>query len=127
MCGDLCVTTMRHNEYILEKNRYAEPKFIQKQDNKYKKSHPLVYRFHLFVKLQIISINNNVAVVNCKEISELIQNVSKLVSNLGLTEESKKKHDSITLQNMDSYFFLNENRKKKMEKQLQLYQCPRQS
>jgi hypothetical protein len=86
------------------------------------------YRFHLFVKLQIISINDNIAVVNYKEISDLIRNVSKMISEVSpligrsKPDEEKMEHQSIKLQNMDSYFFLNDNRKKKMEKQLQLYQ-----
>ena len=91
LCGDLCLTTMRHNEYILEKNRYAEPKFIQKQDNKYKKTRPTASRFHIFVKVHIVSVNNNIATVIYE-----------------------KKEQDILLQNMDSFFYLNEIRKQKL-------------
>lgn len=117
---------MRHHEYRLEKQTYKTPEYIMKNDKKYKKTHPLEYRFHLFVKIEIISINDNIAVVNHKEISDLIRNVCKMVSEVSpLICRSKPddcEYQTIKLQNMDSYFFLNDNRKKKMEKQLQLYQ-----
>ena len=82
---------MRHNEYILEKNRYTEPKFIQKHDKKYKKSYPNAFRFHIFVKVNIVSINKNIATVIYE-----------------------KQEQYIILQNMDSYFYLNEVRKQKI-------------
>lgn len=111
---------MRQNEYRLEKQTYKTPEYIMKNDKKHKKSYPLELRFHLFVKLQIISINNNIATINYKEISELIQNASKIVPNIG-SLMSQNKYHSITMQNMDSYFFLNDNRKKKIENQLLQY------
>jgi len=147
LCGDLCLVNMRQNEYRLEKETYKTREYILKNDKKYKKSHPLEFRFHLFVKLQIISINNNIAMVNHKEISELIQNASKIVPKIGslmcrehhsfsvdsperaIYGESRIRsagfasyaYPSIIMQNMDSYFFLNDVRKKKMENQLHKY------
>ena len=120
MCGDLCLVNMRQNEYLLEKQTYKTPEYIMKNDKKYKKSHPLELRFHLFVKLQIISISNNIAFVNYQEVSELIHNASKIVPNIG-SIMGQQKHHSITMQNMDSYFFLNDGRKRKMENQLLPY------
>ena len=111
---------MRQNEYRLEKQTYKTPEYIMKNDKKYKKSHPLELRFHLFVKLQIISISNNIAFVNYQEVSELIKNASKIVPNIGSLMGQNKYH-SITMRNMDSYFFLNDGRKKKMENQLLPY------
>ena len=119
LCGDLCLVNMRQNEYRLEKQTYKTREYILKNDKKYKKSHPLEFRFHLFVKLQIISINNNIAMVNHKEISELIQNASKMIPKIGSL--ICREHHSIIMQNMDSYFFLNDVRKKKMENQLHKY------
>lgn len=92
LCGDLCLVNMRQNEYSLEKNTYKNINYIRKQDKKYKKSHPCDYRFHLFVKLQIIHIDNKVA-----------------------TTMYEKRKQNIILQNMDSYFYFNEIRKKKLE------------
>ncbi len=111
---------MRQSEYILEKQTYKTPEYILKNDKKYKKSHPLEYRFHLFVKLQIISINHNIAFVNYQEISKLLQNASKMIPNIAPLI-CQNKHHSIQLQNMDSYFFLNDKRKKEMEHRLQSY------
>ena len=110
---------MRQNEYRSEKQTYKTREYILKNDKKYKKSHPLEFRFHLFVKLQIISINNNIAMVNHKEISELIQNMSKMIPKIGSL--MCHEHHSIIIQNMDSYFFMNDVRKKKMENQLHKY------
>lgn len=98
LCGDLCLIEMRKTEYRLEKNTYKEPKFIQKQDKKYKKTHPCQYRFHTFVKMEILSVKNSIATV-------ILDKHQKI----------------IVLQNMDSYFFLNEIRKKKIEEQLKLW------
>ena len=98
LCGDLCLVTMRQEQYISEKNSYREPEFIQKQDKKYKKSHPSSYRFHLFVKLEIVLVENKI-----------------------ITVIYEKHEIKIQLQNMDSYFYLNEIRKNKQLEQLKNY------
>lgn len=89
---------MRQNEYIKEKNTYKDPIFIQKQDQKYKIKNPCHYRSHLFVKLKILCINDNIATVIYE-----------------------KQERQIILQNMDSFFYFNEVRKIKMEEQLIFY------
>ena len=95
LCGDLCLVTMRQCQYVSEKNTYKDPSFIQKQDNKYRRSHPNEHRFHLFVKLKIILVEDNIVTV--------------------MYEKHEKK---IQLQNMDSYFYLNDTRKTKQEAEL---------
>jgi hypothetical protein len=87
---------MRQEEYISEKNSYKNPDFIRKQDKKYKKTHPTKYRFHLFVQLEIVFIENNIATVIYKK------------------DEIK-----IQLQNMDSYFYFSEIRKNKQLEKLE--------
>ena len=89
---------MRQNEYTLEKNAYKNITFILKQDKKFKKLHPCEYRFHLFVKLKIIHIDNKVA-----------------------TTMYEKRKQNIILQNMDSYFYFNEIRRKKLEENAKSY------
>lgn len=89
---------MRQSEYITEKNTYKSPAYIQKQDKKYKKIHPCHFRFHIFVKLKIVFIKDNVATVIYE-----------------------KHTQQIILQNMDSFFYLNEVRKKSIEEQLKMY------
>jgi hypothetical protein len=83
---------MRQNEYTVEKNSYKQPEFIQKQDKKFKKKHPSAFRYHIFVILTILSING------CKA-----------------TVIYEKQEKQIILQNIDSYFYFNECRKKKLE------------
>ena len=89
---------MRQTEYRLEKNTYKSNKYIQKLDKKYKEKNPCNFRFHIYVKLQIICIKNKIATV-------IYEN----------------KEQEIVLQNMDAHFYLNEFRKQNMEKQLQSY------
>ena len=96
LCGDLCLVNMRQIQYRLEKNTYKDPIFIQKQDKRYKKTYPCHYRFHLFVKLEIVCINENMATV--------------------IYDKQKQ---NIVLQNMDSLFFFNEVRKKNIEQRYQ--------
>ena len=88
---------MRQPEYIAEKNTYKTPEYIQKRDQKWRKNHPLAYRFHEYVKLPIVSIseNNNIATV----------------VHVGREQQ-------IVLQNMDGFFYFNETRKKKQEEKL---------
>jgi len=95
LCGDLCLVTMRQEQYISEKNTYKDPLFIQKQDSKYKRSHPNENRFHMFVQLKII-----------------------LVEDKTVTVIYEKREKKIQLQNMDSYFYFNEIRKIEQEKKL---------
>lgn len=88
---------MRHDEYKNEKKTYKTPEYILKNDKKYRKKQPEKFRFHLFVQLTVLSVQNNIALVIYE-----------------------KKHQYITLQNMDSFFYLNEYKKVKIEKQIQL-------
>lgn len=92
LCGDLCLVNMRQIEYRLEKNTYKTPIYIQTRDIKYRKTRPNEHRFHLFVQLKIIHIENNIATV--------------------IYEKHQKQ---IILQNMDSFFFFDEIKKRIME------------
>jgi endo-alpha-1,4-polygalactosaminidase (GH114 family) len=96
LCGDLCLVTMRHNEYISEKNTYKTPEYIQKRDQKWRKKQPLAYRFHEFVQISVLSITN-------KNIATIIRN---------------GREQQIVLQNMDGFFYFNETRKKKQEEKI---------
>ena len=40
MCGDIVVSSLRHNEFIKEKSNYTQPNIIHKRDQKYLESHP---------------------------------------------------------------------------------------
>lgn len=96
--GDLCLVNMRQIEYRLEKNTYKTHNYIQTRDIKYNKTRPNEHRFHLFVKLKIIHIENNIATV---------------------IYEKHQKH--IILQNMDSFFFFDEVKKRIMEETVAKY------
>jgi hypothetical protein len=80
---------MRQKEYIMEKQTYKSYDYISKKDHKYKQIHSNEFRFHIFVKLKIISIKDDIAMVN------------------NYIEE-------IQLINMDGFFYFNEIRKEKM-------------
>jgi hypothetical protein len=98
LCGDLCLHTMRHDEYILEKNSYKDPEFILKKDKKYKKTFPNANRFHIFVKVTIVSIVNNIATVIYE-----------------------KKEKNIILQNLETFFYLNDIKKNKITEIVKSY------
>ena len=83
---------MRQDEYIAEKNTYKPPEYIQKRDQKWRKNHPLAYRFHEFIRVPIRCICENIATV-----------------------VYDGREQQIILQNMDGFFYFNELRKKKQE------------
>lgn len=89
---------MRQGEYRFEKKTYKDRKYIDKNDRKYKQKYPEKYRFHLFVRLKIISIKDDVATVIY----------------------SGNKTD-IQMINMDAFFYFNEDRKTKMLALLSLF------
>lgn len=124
LCGDLCLVTMRQNEYILEKNGYREPEFIMKQDIKYKKTHTTAYRFHAFVKINIIYIKDNIAVIDASNLrsslsSITIPQIKDFIQRF--FSENKEKDHHIVLQNMDSFFYFNDIRRKIIEERIQNY------
>ena len=85
---------MRQDKYILEKRTYKDLKYIEKQDRLYKNKCPQQYRFHKFVKLNIIS----------KHESE-----SDIFT--GIYENQKY---TVKLQNMDGYFYFIDSQKKRI-------------
>jgi glycine cleavage system aminomethyltransferase T len=95
LCGDLCLVNMRQDEYRIEKNTYKDAKYIEKMDKKYKIKNPSKFRFHLFVKLQVITIEDKTATV---------------------IYEKREQH--ILLQNMDGFFYNNDLRKKAIHERI---------
>ncbi len=91
---------MRQMEYRSEKNTYKCPTYIEKRDSRYKAKHLGEHRFHLYVKLDIVVIEDRVATV--------------IYNN---------KEQQIAIQNMDSYFYLNEARKQTIEERLAQYKA----
>jgi len=85
---------MRQEQYRLEKQKYAKIDFIMKNDKKYKIKHPNAYRFHIFMKFKIMHFNKET-------------NIIKVLYN--------NEHQLLKLQNMDGFFYFNENRRSKIE------------
>ena len=103
LCGDLCLVTMRQDEYISEKNTYKSPEYIQKRDQKWRKKHPLAYRFHEFIQVPIKHVCDNIVTVVYSD-----------------------QEQQVILQNIDGFFYFNESRKKKQEEKIKdLRRCVR--
>ena len=100
LCGDLCVINIRQREYRSEKNTYKCPTYIEKRDSRYRATHLGEHRFHLYVKLDIVVIVDSIATV--------------MYNN---------KEQQIAIQNMDSYFYLNDAKKRTMEERLAQYKA----
>lgn len=54
--GDLCITEMRHEEYISEKQKYASTKNIALRDKNYISKHPNSYRECIFIQKPITGV-----------------------------------------------------------------------
>lgn len=102
--GDLCLINMRQNEFRIEKNKYKDSNFIKNNDIKYKKKFRCEDRLLLFVKLNIVNVIN--------DSSEKIINVIY-----------EKKAEKIKLQNMDGFFYFDEDKQRKIKEQLDLITC----
>lgn len=86
---------MRNEEYILEKNTYKDVNYISKRDKVHKKKYPSQYRFHKFVKLRVFSREKeNIFICN---------------------------NYIIRLQNMDRYFYFDNNRRNRMYTMLERF------
>ena len=94
LCGDICLTNMRQADYRIEKKAYKDSKYIKKQDDLYKKTNPDKQRFLVFAQSPIVSMH-------------------KTDNTATIVYEGHKQ--SITLQNMDSFFYDNNDRRKAME------------
>ena len=70
-----------------------------KNDAKHKIKHPNAYRFHIFRKFKIINFKKETGIVKV------------LYDN---------KHQLLKLQNMDGFFYFNENRRNKIEDHLKM-------
>jgi hypothetical protein len=88
---------MRQKEYTMEKRTYKSPDYISKKDRKYKQIHPDAFRFHIFVRLKIINIKDDIFCI-CNNYEEKIE-----------------------LINMDSFFYFNEIRKERINKLLLIH------
>lgn len=105
---------MRQEKYILEKKTYKEQKFIQKQDKLYKKQYPMLYRYHLFVKLKVIANNEeNIFTVIYENPHCPIMINHATIKYMDFFGKNKNEF-KIKIQNMDGYFYLNDLRRKQM-------------
>ena len=85
LCGDICeIKDKRYNEFIKDKQKYLSYKEIKKKDKKLTE-----LRECIFVQWKLLSCNDKM-ICRCEGVN-----------------------DNVFLINMDSYFFLNEERKAK--------------
>ena len=103
--GDLCLINMRQNEFRIEKNKYKDSDFIKNNDIKYKKKFRCEDRSLLFVKLNILNIEN------------LINDSNEKIINVTY----EKKTEKIKLQNMDGFFYFDEDKRINMKEKLDKY------
>jgi hypothetical protein len=87
--GDICIIKLRHDEFIKEKLSYSSVKNIQKKDRAYLNKNPQSHkRYCIFVQEFIIKYENNILYT---------------------------KNYKFNLRNMDSFFYLDINRKNKQD------------
>lgn len=95
LCGDLCIKESRQKEYDNEKIKYVSPLVTIKRDKLFLKNNPdATCRVHEFRKYKIIKCDGILCTVFDKESNSNIQ---------------------VRLRNMDSYFYLNDTRRKLMQ------------